>query len=163
MRKVLVFGTFDRLHPGHLNFLQQAKKYGQLFIVVARDKTVKKLKKKNPIENERERVKNLKKLKIARKVILGNLTDKYQVIKKIRPEIICLGYDQKFFVKNLPKKIKEFGLKTKIIRLKPYKPNIYKSSKIKQKESTKTFYLVSHPPSTTKTSPLTKSDSSEAK
>ncbi len=130
MRKVLVFGTFDKLHPGHLYFLNQAKKYGQLFIVVARDKTVKEIKKKTPSQNEKERVKNLKKIKIAKKIILGNLNDKYQVIKKIRPDIICLGYDQKFFVKNLPKKIKEFGLKTKIIRLKPYKPNLYKTSKL---------------------------------
>lgn len=127
-KKVMVFGTFDRLHPGHLNFLKQAKKYGQLFIVIARDKTVKKLKKKKPNQNEKERLAAIKKLKIARKVILGSLKDKYQLIKRIKPEIICLGYDQKFFVKDLPKKIKEFGLKTKIVRLKPFKPKIYKTS-----------------------------------
>lgn len=131
MNKVLVFGTFDKLHLGHLNFLKQAKKYGELFIVVSRDKTVKEIKEKIPSQNEKERLKAIRKLKVARKVILGNLNDKYQIIKKIKPEIICLGYDQKFFVRDLPKKIKEFGLKTKIIRLKPYKPNIYKSSKLK--------------------------------
>ena len=97
-------------------------------MVVARDKTVKKLKRKLPKQNEKERLKAIKKLKIAKKVILGSLGDKYQIIKKIKPDTICLGYDQKFFVKNLLRKIKEFGLKTKIIRLKPYKPEIYKSS-----------------------------------
>ena len=130
MKKVLVFGTFDKLHPGHLYFLKNAKKYGQLFVVVSRDRTVEKLKGKKPRQNERERLKAIKKLKIAQRVILGSLKDKYQVIKKIKPDIICLGYDQKFFVKDLPKKLKMFNLKTKIIRLKPYKPEIYKSSKI---------------------------------
>lgn len=133
MKKVLVFGTFDHLHPGHLYFLKQAKKYGHLFVVVSRDKTVKLIKGKKPLQNEKERMKAIKKLKIAKKVILGNLKDKYLVIKKIKPEVICLGYDQKFFIKNLRKKLKEFNLKTKIIRLKAYYPKIYKSSLLKTK------------------------------
>lgn len=131
MKKVLVFGTFDRLHPGHFYFLKQVRKYGDLFVVLARDKTVKKLKNKRPFQNEKERLKSTKRLKIAKMVMLGSLKDKYSVIKKIKPAIICLGYDQKFFVRDLPKKIKEFSLKTKIIRLKPYKPKIYKSSLLK--------------------------------
>lgn len=130
LKRVLVFGTFDKLHPGHLNFLRQAKKYGQLFVVVSRDKTVKEVKGKFPFQMERERLKNIQKLKIVKKALLGHLKDKYLVIKKIKPEIICLGYDQKFFIRDLPKKIKEFGLKTKIIRLKPYKSDIYKTSKM---------------------------------
>ena len=129
MRQVLVFGTFDKLHPGHLNFIKQAKRYGRLFILVARDKTVKKMKDKTPIQSEKIRLAAIKKNNLATKVFLGSLKNKYAVLKKIKPDIICLGYDQKFFVQDLPKKIKEFGLKTKIVRLKAYKPNIYKSSK----------------------------------
>ena len=131
MKKVLVFGTFDKLHLGHLNFLKQATKYGSLFIVVARDRTVKRVKGRLPQHNERMRKKGVEKTRLAEKVLLGNLKNPYILIKKIKPDFICLGYDQKFFVRELPKKIKKFGLKTKIIRLKAYKPNIYKSSKIK--------------------------------
>jgi len=130
MKKVLVFGTFDRLHPGHLSFLKQAKKYGQLFVLVARDQTVEKMKRKKPQQKARRRINEIKKTGLATKVFLGNLKNKYLSLKKIRPDTICLGYDQVFFIKNLPKKIKEFSLKTKIIRLKAYKPNIYKSSKL---------------------------------
>lgn len=130
MKKVLVFGTFDRLHPGHLNFLKQAKKYGELFVVVARDKTVKKVKKKLPRQNEKQRQLAIKKTDLAKRVFLGNLKNKYEIIRKIEPDTICLGYDQKSFVANLPKKIKEFGLKIKIIRLEPYQPNLYKTSKL---------------------------------
>lgn len=131
MKKVLVFGTFDRFHPGHSNFLKQAKKYGAVFVIIARDQTVEKLKGKKPSQKERTRQITIKKICSVKKVFLGSLNEPYKIIKEIKPAIICLGYDQKFFIKDLPKKIKEFGLQTKIIRLKPYKPNLYKSSKIK--------------------------------
>jgi len=60
--KVLVFGTFDILHKGHLNFFKQAREHGDYLIaVVARDRTVKEIKGKPPIESEKERLKNVAK------------------------------------------------------------------------------------------------------
>jgi len=135
MKKVLVFGTFDLLHPGHVSFLKQAKKQGDFLItVVACDHTVKKLKEFWPHQNEKERLLNVKKLKIVSKVILGkhNLRKKYDIIEKIKPDIICLGYDQQFFINDLPKVLKKLKLKTKVIRLKPFKPRQFKSSIIKK-------------------------------
>lgn len=128
MKTVMVFGTFDILHPGHENFFKQAKKYGEyLIVIVARDKTVIKVKGALPINKEIIRLKNLENLQIAKKVILGSEGDKYDVVRKYRPDCICLGYDQKFFIDKLEK---EFP-KIEIIRLKAYKPEIYKSSKLK--------------------------------
>lgn len=125
--KIMVFGTFDILHLGHLNFLKQAKKYGDyLIIVVARDKTVKKVKGKKPKKNEKIRLAEIKKLKIADRVVLGDLKNKLRIVYEFKPDIICLGYDQKNFVALL-KKIK-FPLK--IVRLKPYQAKEYKSSKL---------------------------------
>ena len=49
IKKVMIFGTFDKFHPGHINFLKQSEQYGDyLIVVVARDITVKKLKGKMP-------------------------------------------------------------------------------------------------------------------
>ena len=60
MKKVLIFGTFDGLHLGHLNFFEQAKEYGDyLIVVVARDKTVKRIKNRFPSKNEVERLRIL--------------------------------------------------------------------------------------------------------
>jgi len=40
MKKVMAAGTFDLLHPGHIDFLKQAKKEGDyLIIVIATDET----------------------------------------------------------------------------------------------------------------------------
>lgn len=131
----MIFGTFDIFHKGHINFIEQAKKYGDcLIIVVARDKTVEMVKFRLPQNNEKNRLKLIQESGLADEVILGSQMDKYAAIKKYKPAIICLGYDQKFFIDNLKNKLSEFGLdKTKIIRLKSYHPQIYKSSKLKQK------------------------------
>lgn len=139
-KKVMVFGTFDIFHKGHENFLQQAKKYGLpanakrdqgncLFVVVARDTTVKEVKKRETKNSERKRMLILKKSGLADKVVLGSMDDKYAVIKKYKPDIICLGYDQKYFTEKIKEKLKEFKLdKTRLARLKSYYPKKYKSS-----------------------------------
>lgn len=143
MKKVMTFGTFDIFHAGHRSFLKQARKFGDyLIVVVARDKTVAKYKKQDTRNKEQIRLRKIKNSKLADKVILGGLRDKYRVIKKHKPDIICLGYDQKFFVQGLKNKLKSFKLKTKIIRLKPYKPEIYKSSKLKSCFRTKQQNLI---------------------
>ena len=131
MKKVMVFGTFDIFHPGHKNFLKQAKIYGDYLIaVIARDKTVLKVKNNLPRNNERSRLNAIKKFSFVDEVILGNLGDKYKIIKENKPDVICLGYDQKFFIDKLKEKLKEFKLNnTVIIKMKPYHPEIYKSSK----------------------------------
>ncbi len=134
----MTFGTFDIFHPGHENFLKQAHQYGNyLIVVIARDKTIEKVKGNLPQNNETTRRQIIAESNLADKVILGNLEDKYEVIKKYQPEIICLGYDQKAFIENLEGKLKEFNLPdTKIVRLKPYYPEKYKSSKLKNKFDT---------------------------
>jgi len=132
MTKVMVFGTFDIFHPGHVNFLRQARKYGDyLIVIIARDKTVLNIKKSLPRYQEKKRLAEIIKSNLTDKAVLGSLRDKYQVVKKYQPAVICLGYDQKNFINQLAEKLKQFKLKTKIVRLKPYRPKIYKSSKLK--------------------------------
>lgn len=130
MQKVLAFGTFDILHPGHTHMLKEAKKYGDhLTVIVARDATVRKVKGKKAVFNEKTRLKNLKQLNIADKVRLGSLGNKYQVIIDEKPNVIALGYDQKFFVDDLKKIVDK---NVRIVRLKSHKPKIYKSSKLRK-------------------------------
>ena len=132
LKKVMVFGTFDILHPGHLNFFKQAARYGNyLIVVLARDKTVVKLKGRLPRHKEGLRLKKMEKNKLVDQAVLGSLDDKYQVIKKFQPQVICLGYDQKYFTDKLKNKLKQYKLKTKIIRLKPFKQFKYKTSILK--------------------------------
>lgn len=133
--KVMIFGTFDIFHPGHINFIEQSKQYGNyLIVVVARDETVKLVKGSFPQNRENHRAGVIKESGLANEVILGDLVDRYAIIKKKKPAVICLGYDQQFFIDKLRWVLDSFGLKkTKIIRLRSYYPNKYKSSKLKNK------------------------------
>ena len=133
MKKVLITGTFDRLHPGHISFLNQAKQLGDyLTVIIARDKTVRMIKGKLPNNNEVKRAKAIKKTKIANRVILGKVNDKYSIIEQEKPNIIALGYDQKAFTQNLINELDKRNVKSKIIRLKSYQPHKFKSSLIKK-------------------------------
>ncbi len=128
MKKVLVFGSFDILHKGHEYYLTTAKQKGDyLIVVLARDETILRLKNKKPINNEHVRLENLKKLAIADKIILGDLIDPYTCLSE-KPDVICLGYDQTFFVDKLEKELKKRNLETEIVRLSAFQPEKYKSS-----------------------------------
>ena len=133
--KVMVFGTFDGLHLGHLNFFKQARglvpRQSFLIVSIARDENVFKIKKGLPTLNEKERMALIRKCGLADKVILSGLKNHLPHIIKERPDIIALGYDQKEYVKNLKKDLRNEGLDVKIVRLKPYKKHLFKNSLLK--------------------------------
>lgn len=134
MKKVMVFGTFDGIHKGHLDFFRQAKKYGDYLIAVAgKDSNILKIKKHLPKKNEQERICGLKNCKLVDEALPGYENDPYKIIEEIKPEVICLGYDQSFFTNNLEKEIEKRGLQIKIFRLKPHKPDQFKSSVLNKK------------------------------
>ena len=113
-------GVFDILHPGHIFFLEEAKKLGnELVVVVARDSTARKLK-HQPIMNEDVRLKMVTALKPVDIAILGHEDDIFKTVEEIRPDIIVLGYDQNFDEKYIEEECKKRGLKVTVIRLPKY-------------------------------------------
>lgn len=132
-KRVMVFGVFDGLHPGHRAFLQQAKSYGhKLIVVVARDSAVRKLKHKNPRQNERQRVKYVRRVNGVSQATFGDDAEgSYGVIRRFRPDVICLGYDQQRLEKDLRMRMRRRLIPgIRIIHLKPHHPDKFKSSKI---------------------------------
>jgi len=130
----MVFGTFDGIHKGHLNFFKQAKNFTKnsfLIVSIARDSNVLKIKGRKPDLVETERLKLIKECNFVDKTILAGKTNYLKHILKESPDIIALGYDQKAYVQNLKKDIKNKGLKIRIIRLKPYKEKIFKNHLLK--------------------------------
>lgn len=133
MKKVICFGSFDLLHLGHLNYFKQAKNQGDhLTVVIARDKT-KKDQKKEMIFSEDERLELIKNLKVVDLAILGNLENHLAVIEEVKPDILCLGYDQKVDEVELKEKLAKLNLYPVIKRLSSRQPDRYKSSLLREK------------------------------
>ena len=140
----MVFGTFDGLHKGHIDFFKQARKLAKnpfLIVSVARDKNVKKIKGEKTFFSEKERLILLRKCKLVDRVVLSGIQNHIPHIVKEGPSIIGLGYDQKDYVKNLKKDLKNKGLIVKITRLKPYKPSVYKNHLLKKKSNSFAYYF----------------------
>ncbi|HEY5600708.1 MAG TPA: adenylyltransferase/cytidyltransferase family protein [Patescibacteria group bacterium] len=135
MRKILVFGAFDGIHPGHLNFFKQARKYGDFLIVsIGTDKNVKKIKGQNPLFNQDERLELIKNCKLVDQTVIGSESNYFDHIKYLAPDVICLGYDQWATRKYVVEELKKVGLvNTLVVRLDPYKIKKAKSSIMKVK------------------------------
>ena len=103
---VLVFGTFDGLHEGHLFLLREAKKLGDRLIVsVAQDSTALRFKKQKPRHPLSERTRALNASGIVDEVVAGDTElGNWSAIKQHKPDIIALGYDQS----KLEEKLREF-------------------------------------------------------
>lgn len=133
MKKVMCAGTFDVIHPGHLYYLSEAKKYGdKLVVVVARDDTSQTFKGSKPIHNEKERLEAVRMLKIVDEAVLGKQGNIFNIVEEIRPDAICLGYDQKVQKQQLEDELKKRGLKAEVIRIGAYMEHVYKSSKMRK-------------------------------
>ncbi len=131
MKLVMCAGTFDIIHPGHLYYFSESKKYGsRLIAVVARDETTEKFKGKKPTHNEKDRLEKVRMLEIVDEAVLGKSGDIFKIIEEIKPDVICLGYDQKVQKQELEDELKKRGIKADVVRIGPYMENVYKSSKI---------------------------------
>jgi len=129
MIKVIVFGTFDRLHPGHRYVLDSASKRGELHIVVARDSTVEQIKGYLPQQTETERLHKLEQEYPSAKTILGDSNNFTAVLEVVKPDLVILGYDQK-----LPPGVSERDFICPVERLNAYHPDKYKSSTKRSKQ-----------------------------
>ena len=133
MKKVLAGGTFNIIHPGHLLFLEKAKKLGDyLVVVIANDKTVYREKKLLVMPAE-ARKKILESLRIVDKAVIGDERDFMKVVRKEKPDVIALGFDQD--IGSLEKQIERLGIKIVRIKshMKGYKTqDILKSLRIKR-------------------------------
>ena len=131
MKKVMCAGTFDIIHPGHLYYLSEAKKYGdKLIVVVSRDETSEKFKGRKPLHGEKERLESLRMLNVVDEAVLGKQGNIFDIIEEIKPDVICLGYDQKVQKQELEDELKKRGIKADVIRIGAYMQHVYKSSKM---------------------------------
>jgi FAD synthetase len=117
-KRVVVAGTFDILHPGHIFLISKADKMGDLTVVVARDSNVFRTKGHPPVIPEEQRLFMVQSLKGVKKAILGHESeDNLQIIEELNPDILLLGPNQNVSLEDIQMELKRRGLKTQVLRL----------------------------------------------
>jgi len=117
MTRVLAAGVFNVLHPGHVLFLEEAKKLGdELVVIVSSDKIAQKAKKK-PILPQEQRAKMVGALKPVGRVFIGDDEDTMKLLPVIKPDVIALGHDQKIDEKQLEAQLAIRGIDAQIVRI----------------------------------------------
>ena len=109
--RVMAVGVFDLLHAGHLHYLEQAKSLGNhLTVVVAHDDTVR-IRKHEPVTNHDLRRRMVEGLKPVDDAIVGNSPDVsiYDILPKVNPDVIALGYDQEHAEDSIRNRLLELG------------------------------------------------------
>lgn len=131
----MVFGTFDIIHPGHENFFEQARALADnpyLIVSVARDESVMRIKGFKPQNSEEIRRERVASHSLVDKAVIGDTVGYIDHICENAPDIIALGYDQRGeYVENLDRDLQRVGVKARIVRLESFKPDVYKTSKMK--------------------------------
>jgi rfaE bifunctional protein nucleotidyltransferase chain/domain len=98
MKTVMVNGTFDVLHPGHVALLNTARSYGDwLVVAIDTDRRVKELKgDQRPINNQVDRKIMLSNLKAVDIVVFFDSTEELiDIIKLYKPSVYVKGSDWK--------------------------------------------------------------------
>jgi len=97
--KKVVFtnGCFDILHLGHVKYLQKARALGDILIVgVNSNESVTRLKgSSRPVNDEFDRAYLLASLEVVDYVVIFKEDTPYELIKKIKPDILVKGADYK--------------------------------------------------------------------
>jgi len=95
----LVFtnGCFDIIHRGHIEYLKKSKSMGYKLVVgLNSDTSIRRLKgDSRPINNQEDRKTVLESLDCVDEVIIFNEDTPYELIKKLKPDLITKGGDYK--------------------------------------------------------------------
>jgi glycerol-3-phosphate cytidylyltransferase-like family protein len=146
--RVMLFGTFDDLHPGHEYVLRTALMRASsheneksrvtsdgtndsklmthnsgVWAVVARDTNVMRIKGHTPLQTQEQRIEAITRMFPEVHAILGDESNFLAPIRSVQPDLILLGYDQK-----LPPGVHDDDLGVPVERLEAFEPHIHKSS-----------------------------------
>ncbi|MBI3255748.1 MAG: FAD synthase [Candidatus Andersenbacteria bacterium] len=135
--KVIAFGAFDPLHPGHVFWLGQAKALGDwLIVVVARDEAIRARKGRIHFQGEEERLSAVAALPMVDEALLGNKgAAQYTLLSEIDFDVVALGYDQEPASGVVRAELDARGKQAvKIVRLPALRPTVYKSTAIRQQQ-----------------------------
>jgi D-beta-D-heptose 7-phosphate kinase/D-beta-D-heptose 1-phosphate adenosyltransferase len=118
-RIVLTNGCFDLLHIGHIELLEQARRFGdRLIVAVNSDRSVRALKgPSRPIVGERERCRVLAAMTAVDAVTVFDASTPLDLIQSIRPDVLVKGGDYRAETMIGASEVESWGGVIKIVSL----------------------------------------------
>lgn len=130
LKVVLLGGAFEIIHPGHISAISEARSLGNtLVVVVATDESVERNKGRPPATDQAMRVALVSALRLVDLAIPGNKGSIYDILVKIRPDVVALGYDQRHSGEEIAREASKRGVAISTARLGSPIPDV-KTSKI---------------------------------
>jgi len=87
-------GTFDLIHSGHINFLEQCAQYGQVIVSLNTDEFITAYKGKPPVMTFNERLRVLESIRFVQGIVANTGgADSKETILDVMPDVIAVGSD----------------------------------------------------------------------
>lgn len=129
IRVVFIGGGFEVIHSGHLYTISKAKSLGDVLVVtVARDSTIRRRKKREPVSDETQRMMLLASLRQVDAAILGVEGNIYDTLERVKPDVVALGYDQHHMESEVEREGRKRGMKLDVVRLDTPNPRLKTSA-----------------------------------
>ena len=120
-KKVFVSGCFDLLHSGHVAFLEEAARFGDLYVALGSDKTIYELKGRVPVNSEDERLYMMQALHSVKKAFISRGSGMLDFIKEfneVKPDLFIVNEDGNLLQKQ--KLCEENGVEYRILSRIPH-------------------------------------------
>ena len=94
--KVFVSGCYDLLHSGHVAFFKEASSYGDLYVGIGSDKTIRELKGRETVNSEDERLYMVKAIRYVTDAWVNTgsgIMDFEEDIRRFKPDIFIVNED----------------------------------------------------------------------
>ena len=121
-KKVFVSGIYDMLHSGHVAFFEEAASYGDLYVGLGSDKTIRELKGRKTINTDRERLYMVKALRTVKDAWINSgsgLLDFEKEVIDLHPDIFFINEDG--FTPDKQELCNRLGIKLEVSKRIPYK------------------------------------------
>ncbi len=93
---VFTNGCFDIIHKGHVRYLRQARKLGDVLVVgLNSDRSISLIKPGRPVNSERDRAEVLAALCMVDYVTIFDEKTPYKLIRSLKPDVLVKGGDWK--------------------------------------------------------------------
>ena len=95
-KKVFVSGCYDMLHSGHVAFFREASRYGDLYVGIGSDATIRELKNRETVYSERERLYMVKAIRYVTDAFINpgsGMMDFVETVDRVKPDIFVVNSD----------------------------------------------------------------------